>query len=72
MTPEHIDTIRTLRAFGIGWDRISKEIGHPVDEIRAALGLPRYAKHQARPALPWEVSADPLADHPAPGIPSDR
>lgn len=72
MTPAEIDMARNFRACGIPWTVISKELKRPVDEIRKALGLPKYDPPAARPALPWEVTHDLFAGQPAPGETSDR
>lgn len=72
MTPEHIDTIRTLRAYGIPWKKIAEQLDCTVQECRDAIGMPRYDKPAKRQPLPWEITGDVMAGQPAPGSPSQK
>jgi len=63
MTADEIAFIRTARGGGVPWQKIAKHIGRSVQDCRAAIGLPTYAKEAAhRPSMPWDVTQRSLFD----------
>jgi hypothetical protein len=61
MTPEHIATIRSLRAFGIPWKIVSQQLDRTIQECRSAIGLPEYQQAE-RQSLPWDQKQRSLFD----------
>jgi hypothetical protein len=52
MSPSEIETIRSLRGFGVAWPVIAKQLQKSVAECRQAIGMPEYSEAASEPA-PW-------------------
>ena len=59
MTPEEIETIRTLRGSNVPWPVVAKTLKATILECRSAIGLPTYAT-PSRQALPWDQQQQTL------------
>ncbi len=62
MTAEQIADIRAMRACGVPWRNIAKQLGCSVEQCRAALGLPTYDRPAERRTMPWDLQQRTLFD----------
>lgn len=61
MTPDDIETIRTLRGSNVPWPVVAKTLKATIQECRAAIGLPEYQQAE-RKSLPWDQKQRSLFD----------
>lgn len=59
MTPEEIDSIRTLRGSNVPWPVVAKTLKATIQECREAIGLPTYGTTE-RQSLPWNQQQQTL------------
>jgi hypothetical protein len=61
MTPDDIETIRTLRGSNVPWPIVAKTLKATIQECRSAIGLPEYQQAE-RQSLPWDQKQRSLFD----------
>lgn len=62
MTPEEIETIRSLRGSNVPWPVVAKTLKATIQECRSAIGLPPEYQKAERQPLPWDQKQRSLFD----------